>query len=368
MRRPWSPEEEARLVEIGYRAFSEESDRSFHACRVKYHDLVRRGERREIIETALPEDIEEHPDVAVVKRKSDATDEDWERLFRALEDAETARAGLSPTELTTTATFPERLPIGVAFFSDIHAGASGVDYERFRRDMETLRDTPGLYGVMNGDLVENAKPMMKSGNALFHSLFARPREQWHYIRLRMKIAQGKWLVVTQGNHDARDGMLAGVDRLPDLARELGVPYATEAGITVYLEVGEQRYVAVVKHDYAGKSPLNKSNSPRRMWIEWPHSWESADIIALGHLHYCDVHETSVRGQHVVWLRSGSYKVHDEWAESKGYKSEYGVPVVVLYPDERRLVPFADFSSGVRFLQMERARYHEVANRQRNKRS
>lgn len=290
------------------------------------------------------------------------SDEDWERLFHSLEDASARRADLSDSTKRVEWRAPVEGPIGIAILSDIHAGASGVLYKRFRADLETIARTDGLYGIVNGDLTENTKPQSKSGSALYSSIFASPREQYEYVRRRLAIARGKWIVITQGNHDAWDYRQAGIDRLPDLCRELGVPYATEAGATVMLTVGVQRYVLVVKHDYAGKSKINKSNSQRRLWEEWPHIMENvnADVVALAHLHEPDRHTTMKKGSPVTLLRSGTFKTSDSWAESAGFKPSYGVPVLIFDPAEKYVESFMDFGRGVQALEDQRRRWKSRA--------
>jgi hypothetical protein len=161
-----------------------------------------------------------------------------------------------------------------------------------------------------------------------------------------------------GNHEAFDGVWAGIDRLPALAKDLGTVYFTEAGGSLFAHVGEHRYHLILKHDYTGKSRLNKGNSARRLWEEWPWSFENADVVALAHLHEPHMEQPMRKGQKVTYLRCGTYKVHDEWSESKGYRPSYGVPMVILYPDQRKVFPIhgEDFLEGVRFLHSERAAY------------
>ena len=342
----WTPDEEHDCLTLEWSEFADlYPDLSNNAYRFKRKRLERRGR-------AMQANHLSHKPVA--------SDDELEELFTALEMADAARANLSPTEDTISVEFPDNRPIGVAFMSDIHAGASGVDYARFRRDLHTIHDTDGLYVIINGDLVENAKVMSKAGNALYHAAFANPREQITYIRKRLEIARGSILSILAGNHDSRDGQHAGIDRLPDLCRDLDVPYGTEAGMTHHLIVGGQPYVVVAKHDYAGKSNITKSNSARRMWTEWPHAWDAADVIALAHLHEANIAHQYQRGRDVVWLRSGTYKSHDEYALSKGYKSTYGVPIVVLFPGERKLVSFLDFDEGVRYFTALRSQWDDLA--------
>lgn len=334
----WTAEEDQDALDLGFDEFSRmHPHRTWNAYRFRKGRI----QRRQRLDATTTEPIG--------SAKPDPREEDWEALFTSLVQADSVRASLDPTDEKADVTAPVDGPVGVAFFSDIHAGAQGVDYKRLNDDVLTLRDTEGLYGVINGDLWEAAKPQMKSGNALYHGLFNSPREQYEYTRWQLAPATGKWIAITQGNHDARDGMVAGVDRLPDLCAALDAYYFTERGGTVYLTVGSVVYVLVVKHQYLGHSNVTKSNSNRRLWQEWPHAWESADVIATAHFHEPDTYHTSQRGRDVVWLRSGTYKAHDPWSESKGYKPRYGVPIVIFDPTERKMTTFHHFDDGVAFL-------------------
>lgn len=342
---PWTDDEKQDCLALDYEEFRElHPHRGWNSYRFKRARLIEQQTR------ATPDDTAPEP---LASPRPEPRQADWEALFASLENAEVARSRLSPTDEVAHVTAPDPLSFGVAFMSDIHAGAQGVDYPRFARDLATIADTDGLGVIVNGDLWENAKHMSKAGSALYHGLFNSPREQFYYTLTRFTPIRDKILAIAGGNHDARDGQ-AGIDRLPDLCQRLGTVYFSERGGTLYLTVGQQEYVIVVKHQYGGQSKINKSNSARRMWTEWPHAWESADVIALAHLHEPDLHQTMQRGRDVVWLRSGTFKTHDEWAESRGYKPSYGVPIVVFSPSARKMIPFADFEAGVRYLRMARA--------------
>jgi len=290
--------------------------------------------------------------------KPEPTPEQWEILFQALEATNEARGDLSPDMKRTTFTAPDALPLGVAFLSDVHAGASGVRYDLFKRDLDLIRNTDGLYVCGNGDYLEGIKPQAKNGTALYSGLFNDPQEQLAYIVHRMRICKGRWLCVGAGNHDQYDAVYAGISRLPQLAHDLGAPYFSEAGGEVKVILGGETYVLIVKHQWAGQSRLNTSNSARRAYDEYP-TVDTADVIALGHLHYPDLQQVPRKGQIVTYLRSGSYKTHDGWAESKGFRPMYGVPVCVLMPDRHKVVAFTDIEDGVRFLTAERARYRAL---------
>lgn len=338
----YSDVELADLHALDWPTYSERYPiRTFDAYRIK------RNRTREAF-------VEMHGGATVSVRMPPAEDE-WETLWSSLEQAGETRGDLCAAQETTEFVSTDSKPIGVCFLGDIHTGNSGVDYARLRQDLEVIRDTDGLYVCGMGDYIDNFKPQAKSGTGLYHSLFASPEEQLAYVTTRMKLAKGKWLCIAQGNHDAFDGKWAGIDRLPSLAQDLAAPYFSERGGTIMLHVGSTRYVIVVKHDYRGKSQVNKSNAQRRMWDEYP-EWTNADVVCLAHLHEPDLHQTMRKGQIVTYLRTGTYKTHDEWAESAGYKPAYGVPLVVLYPEQRRIVAFhgEHFTQGVGFLRAMRS--------------
>lgn len=297
----------------------------------------------------MPEELPEDPEAL-------------ERLFAAYREIVAAGDDLAGRPSKRLDWRPEdAAPVGIAFVSDIHAGAT-IDYARFERDLEAIRDTDGLYAVINGDLTENTKPQAKSGTALYGAVFGAPGLQLAYMTTRLAwIAtppRHKLLAIVEGNHDGFDGRFAGIDRLPQLAAHLGAEYFTETGGSIFVHLGGQVYHLVVRHNHAGISQLNKGNSARRLYDEWPWASEHADVIALAHTHEPHLEQVMRKGEIVTYVRSGTYKVRDEWAENNGWRSAYGVPVVVLFPGERRIVAFhgSQFGEAVEYLRMARGRH------------
>src|SRR5690606_32634787 len=219
----WSPAEESDILHLSYEEFI-----ALHPTAPPRPRHVWRNKRNRIKRPLKKQGHD--PEGVLSQAKPDPSLEELEVLFTSLERAEIARRTISPTERTITVSAPDTKPYGVAFMSDIHAGASGVDYARFRADLETIRGTDGLGVIVNGDLFENAKVMSNAGNALYHSAVANPRQQSLYIKTRLPTISDKIIAILAGNHDSRDGSHAGIDRLPDLCRDLDVPYGTEAGM------------------------------------------------------------------------------------------------------------------------------------------
>jgi len=255
-------------------------------------------------------------------------------------------------------TSPDDLPIGVCLCSDQHYGGF-IRIDLLKRDIGLIANTEGLYAIGGGDWMDNFKPVGKTGTGMYTAADPNPGHQYRRMVRLLKPTAGKWLVVMAGNHDdGWDMRSAGIARVPDLAKELGAPYASEAGCTLHLTVGWQRYVFYAKHTWRSSSGLNKGNAARNMWNDWPWSWENADVICLSHLHENHMETPTRHGRDVVYLRSGSYKLADGYAETHGYRPEWGVPMVILFPDRRKIIPFKgqDFLEGIATLQMWRERY------------
>lgn len=364
MKRTWTDAEISNLLAMDEDEFlAAYPDRTATAVRLKVGELVqdetytnfrvrqameRAQEHERRVSTArapgMPEELPQDPEAL-------------ERMFAAMVDLHEASTlvGDKPTKRLEFCP-PETRPIGIAFIGDIHCGAH-IDYRRFEEDVRVIADTDGLYGVLMGDTVENTKPQSKSGTALYAAVMPNPGTQLAYAATRLRWARGKWLALLQGNHDAWDGRWAGIDRLPALANDLGAEYFTEAGGSIFVTLGGARYHIVARHNSRGNSQINKGNAMRRLWDEWPWAWENADVVVLAHTHEPHLEEPIRKGEPVTYMRTGTYKVNDLWAEANGWRSGYGVGLVVLSPGERQIMAFhpAKFRQGVEYLKMVRDR-------------
>lgn len=369
----WTPEEEAALrEEPDFEAFAKRIPwRSQHAWRQKraHLGLPNETEQRRMTLNVDPIDLARERMLRQADRNLDMNAEDelpqseeaLERLFMILRAERLALHEVYPTVRTKHWYAPEpALPVGLCGVGDVHAGGD-IEYELFERDLELIRDTDGLFPIFMGDLIDNFKPQAKSGTGLYEALIGRPDLQTAYIATRTRWVKDKIVAMCKGNHEGFDGRWAGIDSMSALARDLGCTYFTEAGGSIFAYVGDHRYHIICKHDWRGRSSINKGNAARRIWDEWPWSFESADAVLLAHLHEPHSEQPMRKGQPVAYLRTGTYKLRDSWAESNGYRPSYGVPMLILYPDERRIIPIHgdNFLQAVRFLIAEREHYRDM---------
>lgn len=359
--RKWTVEETNDALTMSEEAFLERyTDRKFAGLRQKISDLtgVSYAEFRASQQRALLEAERIANRMANVTVKERPSDEEYEEFFGLIEQAGAARLLLSPTqESTEFLADDERLPVAIAFTGDWHCGASGVRYDWLRRDLELIRDTPGLYAVGMGDWLEGVLTTTKAASALYSGLFNDGGSQEVYVLKRSSICKGKWLAVLSGNHDEWIYRAAGITRMDQLAGELDAPHFSQGGGTIFATVGGQRYVIGVRHNVTGNSRLNTTNAQRRAFDDWP-EWENCDLICVAHLHYNDLHIQPRRGGRCVYLRSGTYKVADGYARDHGFTPEWGVPLAILLPDRKRIIAWRgdDFLDALSYFGWLRAEY------------
>lgn len=350
----WLPEEDAWFPlnpEGTYAEFTNEfgTERTYHGWRHRRKTLRDRITTREMA-------TDQQAVVGTQTVRDPATDAQWDAYFSSLFDAN--EHDLSTMQQSTDWYAPDDGgPVGIVLTGDWHVGARGVLYRQLERDLDTLRDTPGLYGIHMGDAHEGVSIHSKAAPALYSGLFNSGDEQEQCVRMLMRRGGPKWLAWLAGNHDEWVYKHAGLSRIGTMAEALGIPHFGEGGGTVFAHVGHQRYAIGVRHNAPGNSRLNTTNSQRRLVDDWP-EWETLHVAAVAHLHFNDCQIASRHGGRTVYLRSGTYKVHDGYAKAGGFTPEYGTPLLILLPDEERIIPFRgdDLEHGLAHLALLRARY------------
>jgi hypothetical protein len=239
--------------------------------------------------------------------------------------------------------------IGLAFPGDLHIGGP-IDYDQLETDLDLIEATDGLWCVGLGDYSNNFQAAQKLLKAMAEDVVPGSEDQMALVAHVMG-RTSKWIGILEGNHDTWSGSSG----LKALAGNLNCPHISEAGCSLKVMTGRQRYVGYLKHSWKGHSNLNTSNESRRMWNEFP-EWENADFTVLAHYHQPDTHQKEIKTQTVVHLRGGTYKSYDPYASKNGYVPEYGIPLVLLNPDAKEIIPFhaRNWRRGVEMLGMLRS--------------
>lgn len=142
--------------------------------------------------------------------------------------------------------------------------------------------------------------------------------------------------------DKKQGDKDFIDTLCEIADAINLWH----GGDLFINLGNQQYHWKCRHKYPYKSTLNVENAMRRiMEIQGP-----CDVAAEAHLHNPYVMERHLMGEFRYFIRSGSYKIWDEHGQQlAGYKGKPGVPVIIMFPDEHKLLGFRDLEKGIAVL-------------------
>lgn len=245
-------------------------------------------------------------------------------------------------------------PIALMFSGDWHLGAEGVDYQAWVRDIQYLLDTPNLYMAEVGDDRENMRSFRMLSSVLNQVL--SPKQQAHMLRgvIEDLTANDKLIAKVGGNHDEEfDQRIFGEALQGYLLEKMKAPRFKNRGL-VYLTVGEVEYTILLFHKSRFKSFLRKTHGTmREQQLSFP-----ADIIAGGHDHEPGMehghHYTLAKdagedfGGEYVMIKVGTYQDSEygwRYFHNGGFAANYSV---VLFPDQKRIIPFTDPRDAVRF--------------------
>lgn len=239
-------------------------------------------------------------------------------------------------------------PIGIAFTGDWHTGGLYTAHKQMLKDFAVLKDTDGLYNVTMGDYNDNYNQNSHKGG-MWEQILDPDKQKIVTEYMFTKFLGEKNLAVLKGNHDNWEVKETGEDFVRYLARKIGSPYLWYGG-TINLRLGNQVYKIQAHHSYKYNSSLNTTNSQRNLF-----NFTHADIIALAHLHYNETHAKTAGGKDTVWIRTGSYKITDDYSQwVGGFNADCRVPMVVLFPKEKKIVDFRDMYEGIKYLKVVRS--------------
>jgi len=224
------------------------------------------------------------------------------------------------------------LPIAVTFMTDVHFGAKGVDYELLNTHVKTIMETPNMFVLMGGDIIDAFNPTKHPSGISGDAIPVDEQLEAMMDLLTTFDRKGKLGAFQSGNHDNWSDV-AGY-RFERFLRELQAPVFSGAGNINTIVNGAQAYRIYWSHSHWGNSKLNISNAANRaLQFSSPH----ADIALLVHLHQSSAENFDIGGEQKVAVVGGTYKRVDGWAGKWGMTT-LGMPgyTLLLWPDRKRM--------------------------------
>lgn len=301
-------------------------------CRSRYRRWGERNAPPEILELTGIRPAEARPDEDEVYQRAVR---EWTRTSRIQSQREAQVLTFS------------RGPVALVNMADLHFGGEGVDYPRAFAEAEIVRDTPGMFCNLVGDIIDNfiIDTLVR---AQFNSRIA-VIDEWALVRRYLRILAPKLAVVVSGNHDAWISLLSGLDYFREVVGEIApnVIYdAHDCSLTV--RVGDVEWPGRIRHRWRGRSIYNPTHG-----IERAAKWDQGFVWAVAsHTHECGVARGfNVGGRSGMALLCGSYKRIDDYARQQGYPRPNSSTAVTIVFDEETgsMTGFENLEMAARFM-------------------
>ena len=285
------------------------------------------------------------------KRKSNFNWREWVKAAKKMQEFHSESS--SKQDVASINIDSGDSPIVVVFSADWHLGSVSADYLMFLKNIDFILNTPNVFIGVVGDTIDNFH-QFKNVHAILQQVFppSRQRKLLGEIFSEM-VNKKKLLFVGYGNHEARDEKWIG-DNLVARLVEDDIPYFSGKGI-VKLNVGDQLYTILAMHKTGRNSKINALYGAKQEYL----NYFPADIVVTGHhhipaiesyMHFGAAQRAGIPVGGMTWLiKTGTYNVDDGF--SKRYYDAGMVcdPSVVLFPREKKIVPFMSASDAVMFI-------------------
>lgn len=285
--------------------------------------------------------------VEVVRADDDI---DCDIVWGMVKEMQAALSNIRKDRREASFTFPDNEPIAIAFMGDVHIGDLGTDYEQIEKDVNVIRNTENMFLVAGGDYINNFVKKTKNYNEFE---VVQPRVQWRLAEWFLKQLEDSLIAICAGNHDYWTEELTQFDALHSIVKNMNFVY-TKHGATLDIHLVGQSYKIMFRHNTTARGGLNPTAAVKQMIRQEG----NADIAALFDTHVGAVEEFVHEGEWRVAIRTGSYKTDDHWGNAMGFPGDVkaAVPVVVLHPTERFMLPARSLQQGVELLNYARDAY------------
>ena len=289
------------------------------------------------------EDFAAHAEQIVFKGTNPKEPPDWETCLDGLAEARAFRKRFSISDRSVACHIDTKEPIALAFVTDVHLGSPHTDYEAFRSDVKAVLADDRVYVMKGGDWSDKFMPTFKDASAPANQV-APPMIQMITEDQVMKALDGRIVAACGGNHDRMDEKKTGMSSEYWIHRDKPFPYMPTGG-RIELVVGKTEYRILWTHQYGtGNSRLNTHNVFN--WIRRELD-PTCDIYALEHHHDPSLMIREVQDfdkRTVIEMRTGSYKSDDRYSEQFFKAGRLGPQTIVLWPDQKKMVPFHNASA------------------------
>ena len=192
-----------------------------------------------------------------------------------------------PDQVIIEHRFPDRQDITLIPVADVHLGAKECMEEAFFDFLKMVKETPNLYLVLAGDLINNAT--RSSVSNVFEDRY-RPSEQKKMMAKLLEPVKDRILCAIPGNHEARSGKDADDDPMYDIMCKMDIEDRYRENLAIVkIRMGNNKthgesnptYILAVCHGSGGGiytgGAVNKNE-------RFGYVFDGIDALITGHTH------------------------------------------------------------------------------------
>ncbi len=205
---------------------------------------------------------------------------------------------------------------------DVHYGSQGHREGKFQKYLKWITETPGLYVILGGDLMDNA---LDDGRGMCYDQWVPPQSQLDDMTEMLAPIAHRVLTMFPGNHEWRTYKKTGIDISKILADRLDIPYHT-GPVLMNILAGEHKFKIYAQHGFS--RPASKGGQLNAAMK--PMKFIDADFFLSGHTHEALVSEDTIIREDAdvgsIAFKSRWTVVAQSfmgWLDTYGYRAGYG---------------------------------------------
>lgn len=222
-------------------------------------------------------DMDQYPHVEITTNKK-IRDVHWAELTKWIQEGQRLKKKASGSNDYADWRIKTKEPVCVVFLGDTQLGSWGTDYDLFKAITKEIIETPNLYVVLVGDILQMA---IKLRNVIENSDNAVPPDmQIMILDSWLQDIKHKVIASTWDNHSVmREEAVTGYSVYAEIFKRHTIYSSGICHLSVF--VNDIEYKMAVSHYFRGRSMYNKTHAPSRYMREFAND---RDLVAQGDFH------------------------------------------------------------------------------------
>jgi predicted MPP superfamily phosphohydrolase len=233
--------------------------------------------------------------------------------------------------------------------SDVHIGDKLTNYKLLKEVLETIKNTPNVYTIINGDFCNTA---LKNSKSDIYSEELTPMQEINRMLELLTPIKEKILVIGTGNHESRITKETGIDVVKLVAKQLGIEdrYA-DSWWYLFLRFGEKQKgrkipVSYQISGYHGSGGGRKVGSKANRLEEMSQT-VIADLYIMSHTHkplstkgaiyLPDYGNNTLNKKQLYYLMTNSFLDYGGYGEVLGFTPTDNTPTEAVLDGTKRKI-------------------------------